>query len=297
MGIIQNTRQAGLALVGGASLLLEPACQQVDGAEKESLSVRLGAVEQWQGATHPTLSWSGARLRSAVRDALQLSGRFGAVEGAPWGPAGRVLFHVDDVQHSKDSVELSVRIELEFEEPSLIRRERLTVLALGRAAGAPEAAEAAAVHEAIAQAVDGVVASLDAGRQSAESLREQLSSGAPSAAQRALEELTLRRDRSAFEPIAAAFRGASDAEARVLLAKLVALGDRRAVRVLIDEVPRRDAEFLFETFHALGALGGDEAEAYLFSFGAADPEARLQEAAVEALARIEQRRYDSDFNR
>ncbi len=271
--------------MGGASLWFEPACQRP--VDEGRLVVSLGAGESWGRAAHRDLSWSGDRIREAVREALEASGRFG-FEG-PSAPAGRLTLQIEEVERNRvdDAVRTSVRVELDFVPDS---GAKVTVLALGRGVGQAEAADAEAVRDAISQAVEGMVATVDARSRSSDELQIDLHADDDRRSRSALDELTSRRDPAAFEPLVASLHQATDDEAPGVLAKLVSLGDPRAARVLIDEAPRRTAHFLFETFHALGALGGEEAEAYLFAFGAADPEPMLRAAAGEALARLRQRK-------
>lgn len=65
---------------------------------------------------------------------------------------------------------------------------------------------------------------------------------------------------------------------------LVAIKDPRAVPRLIEATLGRDPSFVAQIAYALGEIGGEEAEAYLFTASTGHPETRVRQAAKEALA-------------
>jgi hypothetical protein len=141
--------------------------------------------------------------------------------------------------------------------------------------------------DALLAALPGATAAVPADGQTAlEAARE----GAVREA--ALHALVERRHPGALPPLLAALEkpGAGPLEVRRAVGALVRLGDVRAVPALIARVPRGDPGFLTELVWALGALGGAEAEAYLFTVAQGHDSAPVREAARQALTEAQARR-------
>jgi len=81
---------------------------------------------------------------------------------------------------------------------------------------------------------------------------------------------------------------ASDDPAKIRRAMggLVELKARGAVPALIDLARGKDLGFLREVIYALGSIGGEEAEAYLFTVSQGHDQPLIREAADEALAEL-----------
>jgi hypothetical protein len=75
---------------------------------------------------------------------------------------------------------------------------------------------------------------------------------------------------------------------------LVELGDRRAVRPLLDSARFGDEIEMGKIVEAVAALGGDEAKSYLQFVAATHGEARIQAEAKAALHHLEQREQHHD---
>lgn len=71
---------------------------------------------------------------------------------------------------------------------------------------------------------------------------------------------------------------------------LVAIKDVAAVPRLIEATHGKDPSFVAQIAYALGEIGGEEAEAYLFTASTGHPETRVRKAAEEALAGLRERR-------
>lgn len=70
---------------------------------------------------------------------------------------------------------------------------------------------------------------------------------------------------------------------RAAIGSLVELKDQRAVPAMIDASHARENLFVREVVFALGAIGGDEAEAYLFTMAQGHDEPAIRAAAQQAL--------------
>jgi hypothetical protein len=99
-----------------------------------------------------------------------------------------------------------------------------------------------------------------------------------------------RKLKNAVPPLVEIVKNEDEDQGAVLKAigALVAIGDDRAVGALIDAGRRRSNAYLNQILFAVAALGGKEAEAYLFTVanGHADPEVRKNaNDALEELSR------------
>ena len=70
---------------------------------------------------------------------------------------------------------------------------------------------------------------------------------------------------------------------------LVGIGATEAASVIIDACHRREPEYVVQMIFALGALGGREAEAYLFTVQSGHPVPEVKAAAAEALEELTRR--------
>ncbi|MBN2361368.1 MAG: HEAT repeat domain-containing protein [Deltaproteobacteria bacterium] len=99
----------------------------------------------------------------------------------------------------------------------------------------------------------------------------------------ALSLLAERRDPAAYQALVGALE---DDDAQIALRAvggLVALGDPRAVGALTDLTHRKSPALVRQIVYAVGAIGGREAEAYLFTVASGHPDPEVQRAAREML--------------
>jgi len=96
------------------------------------------------------------------------------------------------------------------------------------------------------------------------------------------------RDPRAIEPLLRKWARAPGGApgTRYIPEALAAIGDRRVVPALIAPLERCRFDYRFHIAHALGILGGPEAEAGLRDLAANDPSAPVREEAVRALGRL-----------
>jgi len=106
---------------------------------------------------------------------------------------------------------------------------------------------------------------------------------------RAVALLAARRDPDTFEPLVAVLDDEDQAIALRAVGALVALGDARGVKALTDLTHRKPAVFVRQIVYAVGAIGGREAEAYLYTVAAGHSDVTVQKAAEEALEELRDR--------
>lgn len=277
------------------AVLLLVACQRRDGAIDERTPVSLGSNAEWTYATHPSVPLAPDELRDLTRRALEATGRMAAVSPAP-GEDSALSAHVlvrllgADVL-SEPTLEpghapvvaVHARLRLEFRPPLSDESQTVVVVAGGNARGTASSAARSAVETALGRALEQVVAVVQGRTKSDDELVADLAGADTARAQTALEQLASRRHLAAFVPLVQQLR-ADDADGALrALGSLVVLEDPRGVRPIIEEAERRDLAFLLQAVYALGSLGGEEAEAYLFTVDSGHPDARVRSAAGEAL--------------
>jgi HEAT repeat protein len=102
-----------------------------------------------------------------------------------------------------------------------------------------------------------------------------------------------RRSPAAVPQLILRLQDENDDVARRAVGALVAIGDRRAVRPLIEMTKKRRPEQVRPIVYALGSLGGSEAEAFLFTLESGSPDEEVGRAAHDALADLRGRKDDA----
>jgi HEAT repeat protein len=144
---------------------------------------------------------------------------------------------------------------------------------------------------ALADARDQTAAQLSALKTPTPALRKQLAQGNSETREAALRVLTLRRDPAAVPVWMGRLEGPDPLAIRQAIGALVELKDPRATPALIDLARRQETGFLREIIFALEAIGGDEAEGYLYTLAQGHDEPRVREAAQAAGKALEERRH------
>lgn len=138
------------------------------------------------------------------------------------------------------------------------------------------------VRGALPGLVQRAVRQLEASRKAPDALVQDLA-GTPEAREAALRILVERRDPRAFRAVAEELEGTEPLALRRAIGLAVELGDRRAVPLLITLAQDRSDGALQEVLYALGILGGEEAQAYLFTLSSGHDSAAVRAIADEAL--------------
>lgn len=148
------------------------------------------------------------------------------------------------------------------------------------------AAAQTALKRAMKTAVDSAHLQLVALGKPDDKLVEDLK--APTAAVRdaAVRALFERQHPAAVPPLTQRLHSEDAAVVRRTIGQLVELRDPRAVEPLIDLSRGKNHGFVREIIYAVGALGGDEAEAYLDTVAAGHDQPAVRQAAAEALREL-----------
>jgi len=269
----------------------------------------------------PEIGESSENLRKDVRAALEASGRFAVREGGPV----RIQLEIDRAQRTlaappsfnpaKPIVEHEVAdVAVTLEMTSLGAQGEIDRLVAEGAGRTPtnaddtldpavrHAAFKTALEMALRDAVGALGAQIDAKHKSDEELLKDLNAADPRVRDYAIRMLADRRSQAAVPELIARLQDPTPEIARRAAGALIAIGDRRAVKPLIELTRHRRPEDVGPILYAIASLGGPEAEAFLFTLesGAADEETRraargayddLIRRKKEDAARVSQRRH------
>jgi hypothetical protein len=147
-----------------------------------------------------------------------------------------------------------------------------------------------AVRQALGSALDQIVDSaqlmLRATVKPDRALVQDLSSKDPREREFASRVLADRRHPAAAEPLMERLKSEDPDEVRRAIGSLVELKDPRAVPALIDLARAKDLVFLREIVFALGAIGGEESQAYLFTVAQGHDQPEIRAAAEQSLKEL-----------
>ena len=110
----------------------------------------------------------------------------------------------------------------------------------------------------------------------------------------ALQILTVRKHSAVFHVWAERLKESNPLTVRRAIGALVELGDVRAAPLVIEASRARDEVFQREVVFAIGAIGGDEAEAYLYTVAQGHESALLRKSADLALSELRTRHSRRD---
>ncbi len=108
----------------------------------------------------------------------------------------------------------------------------------------------------------------------------------------AIRELAERKNPGAADALIERLASDDVDEVREAIGMLVELRETRAVPAIIDVARARHPSFVREVIFALSAIGGDEAEAYLYTVAQGHDQPAVREAAQEALDELSLRKKD-----
>jgi len=172
---------------------------------------------------------------------------------------------------------------------------RYEVAGVGSAAvsgAAPEAAalkeaRSSALREALSSAVDQALDSarllMAAFDKRDDALEKDLASSDGRVREFAARVLGERGNPAAADALLSELKGDDPDEVRRAIGALSQMHEERAVEPLIELAQAGETSFQREILYALGTLGGDEAEAYLYTVSEGHDEEAIREAAKEAL--------------
>jgi hypothetical protein len=162
----------------------------------------------------------------------------------------------------------------------------------------PDAARRRAFRGALDAALEIAAAQLvvliDAAGKSDDALIADLQSPDGGVRDAAVRQLADRKNPAA---VPALIERLNDSDRQVVLRAMGALEelrDQRAVRPLIDLTERQDPAFVVQVVYVIGAIGGPDAEAFLYTLQNGSPDAQVRVAATEAAAELRKRRVSGD---
>jgi HEAT repeat protein len=106
----------------------------------------------------------------------------------------------------------------------------------------------------------------------------------------AIAVLAERRDPAVVPALLGRLQSEDVTVVRRTIGQLVEIGDDRASIALIDLSRGKDLGFQRELLFALGSLGGEEAEAYLFTVAQGHDQPAIRAVAAQALEELKNRR-------
>jgi hypothetical protein len=304
----ERSRLASWALAG---TLLCCCCQRVPPGATivDSLQASEGNL-----AGNPDLGVSPETARRELRAALESTGHFVVRELEPESSskAARVRLQVESARRlfpvavqpggpgDRELAEVAVLLELllpvkggEFER--LVAEGFARKPAGGEVSQGPDAQSRAAAFEgalggAMREAATSLVWQMEARKKQDADLLVDLANPDARVRDYAIRALADRRNPAAVPYLIARLDDDSILMVRRAMGALVAIGDRRAVRPLIDLTRRRPPQLVAEIIYALGSLGGPEVEAFLYTLESGAPDEEVRRAATEAFEELRKKR-------
>lgn len=295
---------AALALVWGLALLLGGCRRQGDG----TLLVERVTVAEESVAAAPELGIGAKVFRERVEAALKAAGAqssgMASLGGATPFRLRAEVVHVDtEAEAFEDggfAHTLSVQVSMEATRPSADGTLRHLSQGIGHATFDPEAGgeELAESHQrALWQAVDlaaqRLVLRVASNVRPVDALLAQAAEGELLGREAAVDALVERGERR-VAPSLVALLGEKDETVRMkAMGEAVELRIQEAVPVLIDMALPTKGEppplhLQTQVVYALGAIGGREAEAFLYAVESGHGDGRVREAASEARKELAQ---------
>jgi hypothetical protein len=259
------------------------------------------AVNEAGLAGKPEIAQSAPQLRRELQQALEGTGRFAVREAGPV----QVRLEVDRAQRTVAPAPMAAPGQLAPDREMAEVAITLEMTSLGaqgdvdrliaegearRPTGADDSLDPAARHAAFDAAMDAALREavlalrdqVDARRKSEKELLADLA--APDARVRdyAIRVLADRRSPAAVPQLIVRLQDDNPEVARRAAGALIAIGDRRAVRPLIEMTRKRRPEDVGPILYAIGSLGGGEAEAFLFTLESGSPDEEVRRAAKGA---------------
>ncbi len=278
-------------------------------------AVKVGALQLSEAnlAASPELGASAEQARVALRNALEATHKFAVAPDAKDKMAARVRLEVESARRvlapqtprdpEREQAEVLVSLELLLPDGH-DALERLVAEGSARrptpsdATGSPDPegrlqAFEGAMEGALLEAATALSWQVEARKKSDADLEKDLTASDARVRDYAVRALAERRNPAAVPLLLARLDDDSPEVVRRAMGALVAIGDPRAVPRLIELTRKRPPGFVAEVLYALGSLGGDEAEAYLYTMESGAPDDEVRRAAHEALGDLRRRRDET----
>ncbi|MEW5737507.1 MAG: HEAT repeat domain-containing protein [Myxococcota bacterium] len=215
-----------------------------------------------------------------------------APEGvAPWAitlAAGLTEPEVDAEPSS--TVEVLLQLRQKGSVDSFEIRARRTTAQVGNDVEAIQAAAREALDAALGEAVREARAIIDLTPLKDDGVAQKLASSDDSVQRAAVRLLARRHDARALPPLLARLETEDLTQIRETMGLLIELGNPDAVPALINASRAKDNVVQREIVFALGAIGGEEAEAYLDAVATGHDDPFVRASAEQALSELKDRR-------
>lgn len=274
-------RRAALACLG--ALLLMASCQKVRAFPVETVEVSV------QGA-----DWPEAEAKAAFEERLYAGRRFQVLgKGEPKGSGWSFALRIEVERAGAASTpELRAAGVLELSQHGEVVQDMLLQATAKAPEPGPDGVRGAARDAAaacMAQAVKSAAVVLDSRGRSDADLVAQLASKDAVEAEWAAALLAERKNPAALQPLIRLLETSDLVGARWAMRWLIALRDPRAGPALIEASRAKDDTFQREVVFALGELGGDDAEAYLYTVAQGHDLPLMRQSATRALEELRAR--------
>jgi HEAT repeat protein len=253
-----------------------------------------------QGATvidNGLLGWSASDIQVLFSDVLRDSRRFELLaeeaperrDPGPWSFTLELPFTREALKDGSAYSFAEVGATLVMERRVGEGTQRYQVVGLGEVrvdSKDPEARRKAlreALRRGLAQVTDAAGLQLAAAERPDGALVMDLQSPDERVREFALRVLAERRNPAAAPLLIRQLQDEELQVARQAMGALVEMKERTAVPALIDLVKERELGFMQEVVFAIGEIGGEEAEAYLFTVAQGHDQPDVQAAAQQAL--------------
>jgi HEAT repeat protein len=252
-------------------------------------------VDAFAGAE--VVSMTQAQLQERLSARLQAS-HFTLLEGkpapegvSPWAvtlAAGLTEPELDAEPAS--SVEILLQLRQKGALESFEIRARRSTAPVGNDVEALQSAAREALDAALGEAVREARALIDLNPLQDDEVAHKLSSSDDAVRRAAVRLLARRHDARALKPLVARLETDDLTQIRETMGLLIELGNPDAVPALINASRARDNVVQREIVFALGAIGGEEAEAYLDAVASGHDDPFVRASAEQALSELKDRR-------
>jgi len=153
-----------------------------------------------------------------------------------------------------------------------------------------KAAMGAHLERAVDDVIAGLIAKVKLHRAGSDGIVAALATGEAEVRGEAMRVAADRKEVAAVAALIALLKSEEPGERDRVVGVLVEIGDRRAVKPLIEAAKFRDVEELPKVIDALASLGGEEARAWLEFVASGHGDSGVRDLAKEALTRMDRPR-------
>ncbi len=262
----------------------------------KKLSVEKVEVEEASLHEVGDLSWTATAARNELVAQLKKA-RFVVVPDGESGPDRALRLKlslsapVSDEEQEQNVAEVGAELQLRFKGDPASRALYASARRTLATTGLEERREAyqAAAKSALEKLAQDTYALASAEVQTDEDLVKALDSRSLAEKHAAIRVLAERKNRAAVAPLLEQLKLDDPDLVRQAIGGLVEIGDPKAVPGLIEASRAKDDVFQREIVFALGSLGGEDAEAYLFTVAQGTENPVLRGSAEQALKELKAR--------